>query len=461
LRGRLKPGDVLPGSRTLAASLGVHRNTVLAAYRELEAEGFTEASLAKDTRVSRELPASRAARSPALAANPRATAVPSREHAGFDLGAAPPALATSAPPRGTIALYGGVPDLSMVPTRALARAYRRALASTRSPLGYGDPAGEPRLRAALAEMASRSRGVAASAEDVLVTRGSQMALYLAARTLLRPGDAVAVEAWGYRPAWEALAATGAELVPVPVDREGLDVERLVEIAGTKRLRAVYVTPHHQYPTTALLSQARRMQLLAFAKRERVAILEDDYDHEFHYDNKPVLPLASRDEHGVVVYFATLSKILAPGLRLGFVVAPRAVLARMTAYRALVDRQGDRAVELAIAELAEDGEIERHARRMRRTYASRRDAFVELLSRRFDGVLEWETPAGGMAVWCHAPGLDVDAWAARAEAAGVALQTAQRFAFDGRRRPFLRLGFAGHDERRLRLAVERLARALDG
>ena len=452
LRGRLKPGAPLPGSRTLAASLGVHRNTVLAAYHELEAEGFTEATAARATRVSTELPRERAH-------TPRAQGH-ALDRVGFDLGPAQSCTLTSAGvPKGAISLFGGSPDLTSVPTPALARAYRRALRSPTVPLGYGDPQGEHRLRAALADMVRASRGLSATADDVLVTRGSQMALYLAARTLLSPGDVVLVEALGYRPAWEALRAGGAELVPVPVDPEGVDVEAVLRVVLSRRVRAIYLTPHHQYPTTRLLSQARRRELLLLAKRHRFAILEDDYDHEFHYDKKPVLPLASQDEAGVVVYFATLSKILAPGLRLGFVVAPRPVLERMTSYRALVDRQGDRVVELAVAELAEDGEIERHARRMRRVYAQRRTTFIDLLRRHLGGVLDFEPPAGGMAVWVHAPGVDVDAWAARAEAAGVMVQTAKRFGFDGRRRPFLRLGFAGEDERRLRLGVERLARSL--
>ncbi len=450
-RGRLRPGQALPGSRTLAASLGVHRNTVLAAYRELEAEGWTVATPARATRVRDELPTPPARRRPA--AGDRLA------HAGFDLGPALPDVRTPTAPAGAIKLYGGLPDLSLVPARALARAYRRALASRISPLGYGDPAGEVSLRTAFAELVARQRGVAATPDDVVVTRGSQLGLYLTARVLLAPGDVVAVEAWGYRPAWEALRATGAELVPVRVDADGLDVDALGELAGRRRLRAVYVTPHHQYPTTALMSQERRMRLLALARHRRFAVIEDDYDHEFHYDKRPVLPLASQDTAGVVVYVGTLSKILAPGLRLGFVIAPRPLTQRLTAYRTLVDRQGNGAEERAIAELIEDGEVERHARRMRRVYAGRRDVMLEELARHLGGVLELTVPAGGMAIWAHAPGVDVEAWSERAARAGVLVQTAQRFAFDGRRRPFLRLGFACEAAPRLRAAIERLKRTL--
>src|SRR5207244_1344963 len=159
-----------------------------------------------------------------------------------------------------------------------------------------------------------------------------MALDLAARALIRPGDAVAVEAYGYRPAWEALRLAGAELIPLPVDDHGMRIDALRALVSARRVRAVYVTPHHQYPTTALLAPGRRIELLEIARTERIAVLEDDYDHEFHYEGRPVLPLASADPGGVVVYIGTLSKLLAPGLRLGFAVAPRAMIERMAALR---------------------------------------------------------------------------------------------------------------------------------
>jgi GntR family transcriptional regulator/MocR family aminotransferase len=454
-RGRLPRGAELPGSRALAASLGVHRNTVLAAYDELAAEGWIETSPARGTFVTQALPEAKPRRFAGKAA-PRA-AVPAR--VGFDLGPAPEPL-PAPPPPGVLSLAGGAPDLRFVPMKALARAYRRALqAEGESALDYGDPRGHERLRAALAAMLSALRGLAAGPDQVLVTRGSQMGIDLAARALLAPGDVVAVESFGYRPAWEALRSTGARLAPLPVDGAGLVVDALAELAARERVRAVYVTPHHQYPTTVTLAPGRRLALLALCRAQRIAVLEDDYDHEFHYEGRPVLPLASADEAGVVVYVGTLSKILAPGLRIGFVVAPEPLVARLASLRALVDRQGDRAVERAVAELLEDGEVQRHARRAKRAYAARREALAEALRARLGGALSFELPAGGMAVWARAAeGIDVDAWAERALARGVALQTAKRFAFDGRRRPFLRLGFARLDEREIAEAVQRLAAA---
>jgi GntR family transcriptional regulator/MocR family aminotransferase len=305
-------------------------------------------------------------------------------------------------------------------------------------------------------MLASTRGLSVGAEDVLVTRGSQMALSLVARALLRPGDLVAVEELGYRPAWEAFRAAGATVVPVAVDADGLDVDALRRVAG---LRAVYVTPHHQYPTTVTLKAARRLALLSLARSRGFAIVEDDYDHEFHYDGRPVLPLASADRAGVVVYIGTLSKVLAPGLRAGYVVAPPAVLARVAAHRSLLDIQGDLATEAALAALLDDGELQRHVARVRRIYAARRDLLASTLHRAFGDALDFTVPTGGMALWARARArLDVDAWARRALDRGVSFYTGRRYAFDARPRPFLRLSFAWLDDRELEEAVRRMAAA---
>ncbi len=311
-------------------------------------------------------------------------------------------------------------------------------------------------------MLAAVRGLAARPDNVLVTRGSQMALDVIGRALLSPGDIVAVESMGYRPAWGALRQAGARLVPLPVDEQGLSVEALTELAARKTVKAVYLTPHHQYPTTALLGAGRRMALLELARARRIAVIEDDYDHEFHYDGRPVLPLASADTAGVVVYVGTLSKILAPSLRLGFVVAPQPVIQRCAAVRALIDRQGDQVVERAVAELIEDGEIQRHAGRARRIYLARRDALCEALSRRLGGVLSFTRPAGGIALWARAQGIDVRSWARNAvNQKKVGFRIGSDFTFDGRDEPYVRLGFASLNETEIAEAVVRMAAALPG
>jgi GntR family transcriptional regulator/MocR family aminotransferase len=449
-RGRLRPGDPLPGSRSLAQTLTVHRNTVLAAYRELEAEGWTVAEQ-RTTRVALDLPQSVAAARPPLRGG-------GEGRLGYDLAAPGPRRAPREP--NLLCFGGGLPDLRLVPTELLARAYRRALAS-RNLLGYGDARGEARFRSALARFLSETRGLAVSEDRLMVAGGSQGALDLVARTLIRPGDRVAVEDPGYPAAWATLRAAGAELVPVPVDEAGLQVESLAGRLEEGPLRAVYLTPHHQFPTTVTMNASRRLKLLDLARRHRLAVLEDDYDAEFHFECRPVLPLAGDDPGGVVVYLGTLSKILAPGLRLGFVAGPRALVDALAARRETADGQGDQVVQRAAAELLEDGLLQRHARKMRRIYEARREALARALRRHLAGAVAFDLPAGGMSLWLRVdPAIDTEAWAARAQRAGVGITTGRAFDFRGRPRPSLRLGFSALDERELEEAVRRLAQALE-
>ncbi|HET7225839.1 MAG TPA: PLP-dependent aminotransferase family protein [Candidatus Eisenbacteria bacterium] len=449
--GRLRPGEPVPGTRTLAHTLGVHRNTVLAAVRELVAEGWLVTSPARGTFVSQALPERR----------PRPFAEPpparSARRVGFALKPAPSPWGETQFPPGAAVLVGGRPDLTMVPAASLGRAYRRALKRHGANLlGYGNARGHERLRAAVAGMLATTRGLDVTAAQVVITRGSQMASFLAARALLSPGDVVAVEALGYPPAWEAMRASGARLVPVPVDVDGMNVAALAALMRTEPVRAVYLTPHHQFPTTVSLSPGRRLELLTLAQAKRVLVIEDDYDHEFHYEGRPILPLASADRAGVVVYLGTLSKVLAPAVRTGYIVAPEPVIDRLAAHRAFVDISGDPVVEAALAELFEDGEVQRHVRRARRVYQSRRDALVQALRDELGAHAHFEVPTGGMALWCRLEGIDVEPWVAACAAAGVRFQAGRMFAFDGRPRPCVRLGFAAVNETQIRAAVRTMA-----
>jgi GntR family transcriptional regulator/MocR family aminotransferase len=308
-------------------------------------------------------------------------------------------------------------------------------------------------------MLCERRGLQVDVPDVLITRGSQLAHHLLGLALLAPGDAVAVESPGYPSVREGFLMLGARLAPVPVDDRGLDVEALERVIARRRVRAVALTPLLQDPTTATLSAPRRLALLALARRSRIAVLEADYDYEFQFDGAAVQPLAASDDAGVVVYVGTLTKALAAGVRLGFVVAPRALLDRVLAARAVVDRQGDAALELAVAELMEDGELMRHAWRARREFQRRRDVLVAALRARLPGVLEFSVPRGGLALWARAPTVDVDAWASRALSAGVRFFTGRHYSPTGRPMRALRLGFAHLDAAELERAVDVMARAL--
>ncbi|MEM9072673.1 MAG: PLP-dependent aminotransferase family protein [Myxococcota bacterium] len=445
VRGRLRADQKLPGARSLAMQIGVHRNTVTAAYAELEQEGWIRTEPARGRFVQ---PVQR---------QRITTRAGIAERVPYRLGAAPPKLvqAVDAP----YDLAGGMPDARLYPSDALGRAYRRVLGRHgKHWLSYGDPQGNPRLRASIAKLLAETRGLAVDADDVFITRGSQMALWLIGQTLLSPGDLVAVESFGYRPAWDALRAHGAELEPISVDGSGMNLTQLEALCEETPPRAIYLTPHHQYPTTVALSAPRRVALLALARRHRIAVIEDDYDHELHYEGRPILPMATLDTGGNVLYIGTLSKVLAPGIRVGWVVAPAPVLDRLVRWRLMVDRQGDLAVEAAIAELMEEGELQRHVFRMRKIYASRRNALLAEVERQLP-IVSLTPPRGGMSLWGNARGVDVETWKANAATLGVRIRTARDFAFDGRPRAQLRLGFARLDEAQLAEAVRRLAKAL--
>jgi GntR family transcriptional regulator / MocR family aminotransferase len=456
-RGRFRPGDALPGYRSLAEQLGVSRNTVMAAYHELQVEGWVTSIPGEGSAVAERLPA----HLPTQAGVAPPGSRPAPTGMGFELGGEPTARAPGAR-RGLLEVASGIPDPRLLPSAALARAYRHALTAGRSALGAGDPQGHPRLREALSRMLSTSRAIAAAPERVFVTRGSQMALFLLAQALFVPGDAVAVEALGARAAWEAFVRAGARCLPVAVDAGGMRLDALEALLETTALRAVFLTPQRQYPTLAVLAPERRARLLALAAERRFALLEMDSDSEFHFEGRPHAPLAAEDAAGVVVHVGTLSKIFSPDLRLGFVHGPLPLVERMQALRATYDRHGDPVLERAMAELMEEGEVQRHLNRMDQVYRRRRDALCVALRAELGDAISVDAPAGGLALWVRVrDSVDVDAWAARALEEGIAFQPGRRFAFDGGAVAGLRLGFSNYPEPELREVARRMRGALEG
>lgn len=450
-RGRLKSGDSLPGSRELADLLGINRNTVIAGYDELVAEGVLVTRVGGGTFVARP---STAPATPALAPPNRTPTYPLSP-------ASRQAPSPSLPAPGMLVLSRSTPDIRLLPSQALARAFRRAVGRQgHSALTYTDPRGHLRLRTELATMLNRTRGFVATPDDVLITRSIEQGLDLVARTLIAPGDTVVVEVLGYPPARRVMELAGARLLPLPLDKHGLDVEALAALLAHESIRAVLLTPHHQFPTTVVMPAARRERLAQLSLEHRFAIIEDDYDHEFHYEGKPVLPIAAGSARGNVIYVASMANLLAPGLSTAFVVAPTPVLQRLVALRAACDAQGDAAVECAIAELFEDGELLRHVRRMLRVYATRRDALAAALVRHLGSALDFRVPEGGMALWARADdGIDVAAWSRAGEREGVSFGDACHYDFHHREQPFMRLGFSYLDAAELDEAVRRMARAL--
>jgi len=445
-RGRLKPGDPLPGTRALARSLNLNRNTVDAAYHELTMQGWLAAAPSQGTSVSNDLPE-----------------IIQRVH---------PTPVTASPARPSRAsrhqlrnLSDGAPDVRLVPTTEFAQAFRRSLFGTAFRAGgtYGDPRGSPLLREALSIYLREERGLTAPPGNILITRGSQMALFLAATAVVEPGVEIAVERPGYPLAWSAFRAAGATVIGVPVDDGGLDVEALNTLAErSPQLKAIYVTPHHQYPTTATLAAARRLRLLDVARRHNLVIIEDDYDNEYRFDGRPVLPLAARaDERLPIIYIGSLSKLLAPGIRVGYAVAPHTLLAAMSHRREAIERQGDLPLEHALAELISDGTIRRHARKARRIYQRRRDHAASTLRLRLADYTDYQLPAGGLAIWLRMrPGLSAETWAFNAERNGLGVLPGIRFALEATDPPeAFRLGYAALEENEFDRALDILVASI--
>ncbi|WP_145008198.1 PLP-dependent aminotransferase family protein [Pseudomonas oryzihabitans] len=440
LGGELAAGVRLPASRELARLLGLSRNTVTAAYDQLLAEGFLDSRPGDGTYIA---PVAQALAGPAAATR-----------------TAPPSPA-SVPPGAPCAFRVGLPAMDLFPFATWARLQQRFWRQPEPALlGYREPGGEPRLRRLLCAYLRQARGLVCTPEQILITSGAQQAIELCARLLLAPGALVAMEDPGYRAAGLALQSGGARLQGVPVDAAGLQVERL---ADQPDCRLVYVTPSHQYPTGAVLSLPRRLALLDWARQADGWIVEDDYDGEYRYQGAPLAPLAALDRHGRVLYVGTFSKIAFPGLRLGYLVAPPALVPELLALQRAGIRHLDSATQTVMADFIEQGHFQRHIRRMRRAARSRRDALLAGWPQ-VAGCAAPGVPVAGLHLCLPVSGLAREAeLVAQAAAVGVELNPLSRYWLPGGPTPpdaraGLVLGFAAVPEARIVEALARLREA---
>jgi GntR family transcriptional regulator / MocR family aminotransferase len=429
--GRLGPGERLPSSRQLARELGVSRGLVLDCYLQLQAEGFLSARSGSGTRVAA------GAYEPPM----RSAAAESR----------------SAP---RIDFCTGVPDLTSFPRAdwlwALREAHRTAPAGA---LGYGDPRGQPALREVLAAYLRRVRGAVADPDRIVVCSGFAQAVNLIFTALHRAGARrLAIEDPGDSDYTHSKRRWRLDWVPIPVDEEGIVVDQLAATSP----QAVIVTPSHQFPTGVVLGSSRRRQLTAWARSSSGLIVEDDYDAEFRYDREPVgLLQGLAPEHVAAV--GTVSKSLAPGLRLGWIVCPAALVEAVAEEKELADRGSPWAEQLALAAMLESGRFDRHLRRMRGVYAARREALVEALAKHAPGVELSGLAAGFHGVVQLPLGADEDAIVAAARERGVGVYPLSdyRLAPGGAPggRPGIVLGFGNLDVNPIRRGIRQIAELL--
>ena len=465
LEGRLAAGTRLPSTRVAAAELGVARNTVIAVFEQLAAEGFVRSRTGDGTRVAdieQELLSRPTRSAPNRRSGVRRTGVSVCPSSPLSArGRALVGVSRGAPGPAEGAFQPGLPDIAAFPHHTWARILaRHARTSAHRRLGYGDAGGDPRLRAAIAAYASAARGVRCAPERIVVVAGAQAALDLCARLLLDEGDPAWIEEPGYAGARAALLGAGARVEPVPVDAEGLDVA-----AGEARCpnaRLAYITPSCQYPLGATLSLERRLLLLDWAERAGAFVIEDDYDSEYRYRGRPIAAVQGIDSNGRVAYVGTFSKTMFPALRVGYVIAPEGL---ETAFAHAVRNTGQtvpQPVQGALAEFIEVGHYGRHVRRMRALYAKRQALLFALVREHLRGVLELVPCEAGMQVagWFSAD-LDDRAVAAAGARAGLALAPLSGYWLGSGARAGLHLGYAGISEHVLEESVRRLAHVIRG
>jgi len=455
-RGRLAPSAAMPGTRELAEQLQVNRKTIIMAYDELIAQGWLTTENRRGTFVSAKLPLF----SP-------------RSQANVDLklrvnDSAEPLLANYAATLETddidhlIDFNDGIPDTRLIPFETISKAFRHALIEPirSNKLGYGDPKGLLGLRHALVEMLNMERGLNVDADNICIARGSQMGIFLAARVLSKSHEYVVVENLSYPPAREAFRSCGAKILTVGLDQNGINVTELEALCKKYPISAIYVTPHHQFPTTVMMTAERRLKLLMLAEQYNFMIVEDDYDHEFHFHHHPVFPLASTAHSGRVIYVGSLSKVLAPGLRVGYLVASKEIINQCASEVMLIDRQGNSVTELAVASLLESGEIKRHIRRTLKVYNERRNILIDLLKSELGEFVNFDSPSGGLAIWLRLnSGIEINKLVQNALHEKIKILPASLFSESEIINNGIRLGFGSLNPNELTTGVNRLKRAL--
>jgi GntR family transcriptional regulator/MocR family aminotransferase len=450
LSGRLAPGTRLPSTRELASELNIARNTVLNTFEQLYAESYLERRVGDGTYVSHQLP------DDLLRVNNQQSTQSHRKRANAASFMAVSVANYSGPPR---PFRTGTPAFDAFPYKLWGRLLaQRWSNSAGEMLQYSDSAGYLPLRKAIAAYISTTRGVRCAPEQLIITSGSQHALEIVIRTVLKTGDKVWIEDPGFLGARASFIAANANLVPVPVDNDGLNIASGIERCSEPNL--IYVTPSHQYPLGSTLSLSRRFALVKLAARCGAWIIEDDYDSEFRYVGRPLAALQGLDTEQRVIYIGTLSKVLFPSIRIGYIVAPPDLFDALLSARCLGGHQSATLDQAVLADFISQGHFARHIRRMRVLYAERQQALVNAAKRELNGLLEIKPSDAGMHLLGWLPEHVDDQQAFRkATAAGVEVTPLSAYCIEPPKRGALRLGYTGYKSREIWRATRRLAEAL--
>lgn len=461
MAGHLPGGSYLPSERMLARHLSVNRTTVVNAYRELAADGLVEGRVGQGTVVLGSGPGRAKEEAPStvplswtrwIRPEIRGLRGPLVRHVA-DLSARP----------GVISLATGVPRTIPSPHLHLERLVQEAMAASGQSLFQDSPvAGLVPLRTEVARRLAMRGCNRPSAERIFILSGSQQGLYLVTQLLLQPDDVVLVESPTYLGALEVFRAVGARLVEVPMDTEGMRVEAVGRILAHIDVHLIYTIPNFQNPTGSTMGAERRRTLLALAQHHQVPILEDDLYGELAYDSSPPAPLRAIDEEGCVLYLGGLSSILGPGLRLGWLLVPSALVRPLTALRQAMDLHPDNFVQEVVHALLTDGSFDAHLEWVRSTYARRRQTMLAALERYMPPDVRWNRPGGGFYIWCSLPqSLHSEELLDKAAAEGVVFIPGSVFFSDGRGAHFMRLSFVRASADEIEEGVRRLGAAIRG
>lgn len=436
--GKLPTGKKLLSSRQMSELLGVHRKTVTQVFEDLASQGWLESKLGSGTFIAKNLPE--------ISPQKLHSEIQSKKSkiAGFVFEQKRILERTLIKSSDKLHLDDGFPDPRLAPMADLARAYRSNLLTGNSyqKLGYGDTKGTLWLRKELAKYLNETRGLGISENNLLIVRGTIMGLYLTNLAFIKPKDKVVIGELSWQSATVSFLQAGAEIIRIPIDENGLDVDALAVICETQEVRLVYVTSHHNYPTTVILKANRRIKLLQLAQKYQFIIFEDDYDYDFHYQSRPLMPLASADTQGLVLYSGSFTKSISPGFRVGYLVATEDVIAHLANFRRIIDRQGDSMLENAIAQLLHEGIIQKYLRKALKEYKIRRDYFCLNLSEMFQDNIQFQIPEGGMSVWAKfSEKIDVERTAEIALKNGLYFSNGIHHELEGKTKNCTRLGFA--------------------
>lgn len=449
-KGILLPDTVLPSTRSLALDLSLHRKTVMAAYNDLIAENWIESQLRKRYKVSKRLPIIK----------PRSYNNDDNGFAGyggkanflFDQVHMLPKTTTSS----KLIVNDGFPDTDISPIDKILKEYRKLLNynSLRKSASEWDIGGTQEFKESLHLFLNETRGLNLTPENLLITKGAQMAIYLSAALLIKSGDKVVVSDPSYFMADSIFKQLGAVLIRVPVDEEGMDVGAIEDILKNNTVKLLYIIPHHHYPTTVTLSEARRVALLKIIRAYQLPVIEDDYDHDFQYHYNPYLPLASGDHAGNVIYIGSLTKVLGPPFRLGYMIATADCLQNALKLKSLVDLRSDVLTEGAVASFINSGTLSRYIKASNKLYGYRCCYMTNLINKELRHAIDFTGPQGGMALWLKfKESYPLSKIITKASSRGLQLVGSSYYKGADVRHNALRFGFASLNETDMEYAVD--------